>query len=78
MGGNKIRDSDMKVNLRWTLTKSAKSVIIRGNPRFRRYPEYKESGVEWIGEIPKGWEVLKVKHVGYSNPSKTLSQNSLS
>ena len=45
--------------------------IIRGNPRFRHYPEYKESGVEWIGEIPKGWEVLKVKHVGYSNPSKT-------
>ena len=45
--------------------------IIRENPRFRHYPEYKESGVEWIGEIPKGWEVLKVKHVGYSNPSKT-------
>ena len=36
----------------------------------RRYPEYKESGVEWIGEIPKNWEVLKAKHVGSSNPSK--------
>ena len=36
----------------------------------RRYPEYKESGVEWIGEIPGHWEVLKVKHVGSSNPSK--------
>ena len=30
----------------------------------------KPSGVEWIEEIPKNWEVLKVKHVGYSNPSK--------
>ena len=37
----------------------------------RRYPEYKESGVEWIGTIPKDWQVLKVKHVGSSNPSKT-------
>ena len=36
----------------------------------RRYPEYKESGVKWIGEIPKNWEVLKAKHVGSSNPSK--------
>ena len=25
---------------------------IRENPRFRRYPEYKESDVEWIDEIP--------------------------
>ena len=37
----------------------------------RRYPEYKKSGVEWIGTIPKDWLVLKVKHVGSSNPSKT-------
>ena len=21
----------------------------------QRYPEYKESGVEWIGEIPEHW-----------------------
>ena len=33
--------------------------------------EMKPSGVEWIGEIPVHWEVLKVKHVGSSNPSKT-------
>ena len=32
--------------------------------------EMKPSGVEWIGEIPSRWEVLKVKHVGLSNPSK--------
>ena len=36
----------------------------------KRYPEYKKSGVEWIGEIPQDWEVLKVKHVGLSSPSK--------
>ena len=36
----------------------------------RCYPEYKESGVDWIGEMPRHWEVLKAKHVGSSNPSK--------
>ena len=22
-----------------------------------RYPEYKDSGVEWLGEVPGHWEV---------------------
>lgn len=29
----------------------------------RRYPEYKESGVKWIGELPKNWEVKKIKNI---------------
>ena len=29
----------------------------------RHYPEYKESGVEWIGEIPAHWEIGKIKHI---------------
>ena len=28
----------------------------------RRYPEYKESGVEWIGEIPKHWRKSRLKY----------------
>ena len=35
---------------------------IRENPRFRRYPEYKESGVEWIGEIPGHWNLAMLKY----------------
>ena len=35
----------------------------------KRYPEYKESGVEWIGEIPKHWEVKKLKYVAKILPS---------
>ncbi len=30
-------------------------------PRFRPYPQYKDSGVEWLGEIPAHWEVLRLK-----------------
>ena len=28
--------------------------------RYRRYQEYKDSGVEWLGEIPKDWEVKRL------------------
>ena len=29
------------------------------------YSEYRESGIEWIGEIPLGWDVKKIKHGFY-------------
>lgn len=25
------------------------------------YPAYKVSGVEWLGEVPDGWDVVPVK-----------------
>jgi len=28
----------------------------------RRYSEYKESGVEWLGDVPSHWHMAKVKH----------------
>ncbi len=29
----------------------------------KRYPKYKDSGVDWIGEIPKDWNEFKFKHL---------------
>ncbi len=29
----------------------------------KRYEAYKDSGVDWIGEIPEGWDVLKNKYI---------------
>jgi type I restriction enzyme S subunit len=29
----------------------------------KKYPKYKDSGVEWIGEIPEGWEVISLKRL---------------
>ena len=26
---------------------------------FPRYPKYKDSGVEWLGEVPEHWEVYR-------------------
>lgn len=34
------------------------------------YREMKDSGVQWIGNIPKEWEVIRTKNI-YSN-SKTI------
>ena len=31
--------------------------------RFKPYPAYKDSGVEWLGEIPAHWEVKRLKHL---------------
>jgi hypothetical protein len=31
--------------------------------RFKPYPSYKDSGVEWLGEIPVHWGVRKVKRL---------------
>ena len=32
---------------------------------FPRYPKYKPSGVEWLGDVPEGWEVTALKR-GYA------------
>ncbi len=31
-----------------------------GTGKFRPYPAYKESGVEWLGEVPAHWEIAPV------------------
>ena len=39
-------------------------VTPKGSERkYEPYPEYKDSGVEWLGEIPAHWEVKKLKHL---------------
>ncbi len=30
---------------------------------FPRYPSYKDSGVEWLGEVPEHWDVIRLKNV---------------
>lgn len=30
------------------------------NRTFEKYPEYKDSGVEWLGEIPESWELARL------------------
>jgi type I restriction enzyme S subunit len=30
---------------------------------FPRYPKYKDSGVEWLGQVPEHWEAIRYKNV---------------
>lgn len=40
-----------------------------GVPRYPRYPRYRDSGVEWLGEVPEGWEVRRLKTIAEVRPS---------
>jgi type I restriction enzyme S subunit len=31
--------------------------------KWREYPRFKDSGVEWLGEIPENWEALAIKRI---------------
>ncbi|MEI6068778.1 MAG: restriction endonuclease subunit S [Methylococcaceae bacterium] len=31
--------------------------------KFKPYPSYKDSGIEWLGKIPKGWDIKKLKYL---------------
>jgi len=36
---------------------------------FPRYPKYKPSGVEWLGEVPEHWQIRRLKHICSASPS---------
>ena len=36
--------------------------------RFKPCPAYKDSGIEWLGEIPAHWEVRRLNHLAALNP----------
>jgi type I restriction enzyme S subunit len=41
------------------------------------YSKYKDSGIEWIGEIPKHWKSSKVKYLGSAIGGVTYSPNNI-
>ena len=43
--------------------------------KFKRYDSYKNSGVEWLGEIPSHWEILKLKFVSKIETGNSISDD---
>ncbi|MDD1012196.1 restriction endonuclease subunit S [Pseudomonas rubra] len=39
--------------------------------QFKPYPAYQDSGVEWLGEVPKHWMLTPIKHLALLNPRKS-------
>jgi type I restriction enzyme, S subunit len=42
--------------------------------RFKAYPAYMNSGVEWLGEIPAHWGTRRLKHLAALNPESLLEE----
>jgi type I restriction enzyme, S subunit len=37
--------------------------------KYQTYPAYKDSGVEWLGDVPQHWEIKKLKFIANVQPS---------
>jgi type I restriction enzyme S subunit len=44
---------------------------------FPRYPKYKASGVEWLGDVPEGWEVKPLRSVFKFSKGLTITKENL-
>jgi type I restriction enzyme S subunit len=38
--------------------------------KWKPYPKYKDSGIEWLGKVPAGWDVVRLKHLGGGSGAK--------
>ena len=44
---------------------------------FPRYPEYKDSGVEWLGAVPAHWQVMQIKRVTTLRSGDSISSDDI-
>lgn len=56
-----------------TQTKSTPQTTQRVG-KWKPYPAYKDSGIEWLGEIPEHWEVIRLKYIAGIN-QEVLSED---
>jgi len=52
------------------MTQIEQLLISSGIGKWKPYPVYKDSGVEWLEEIPEHWEVKRLRFACQINPSK--------
>ncbi len=45
--------------------------------KYKKYEKYKDSGIEWIGEIPEHWEVKKIKYFYNFSMGQTILKTNL-
>lgn len=45
------------------MTDALNEVLAVTPRRFKRYPAYKDSGVEWLGEIPTHWSIARISEL---------------
>ena len=45
--------------------------------RYRAYPAYKPSGVEWLGDIPEGWDTMKLSYAVKLQSGDTITSQAI-
>lgn len=45
--------------------------------KYKTYSKYKPSGIDWLGEIPDGWETWKYGHLFLSSMGETILREDL-
>lgn len=46
----------------------------RRSPRWRQYPKYKDSGIEWLGQVPAHWDAKRLKFAARLESGHTPSR----
>ncbi|HIF9367112.1 restriction endonuclease subunit S [Photobacterium damselae] len=46
--------------------------------KYQAYPEYKDSGVDWLGDIPKHWNIKKGSYIGRLFGSESIAEKNIS
>ncbi|MBL1245069.1 MAG: restriction endonuclease subunit S [Sulfurimonas sp.] len=45
--------------------------------KYKKYPSYRDSGIEWLGEIPEHWDLKQGKFIGNILSTPSVSDHSL-
>nr|QNO47708.1 hypothetical protein LDJELIEA_00006 [Methanosarcinales archaeon ANME-2c ERB4] len=45
---------------------------------WKRYPAYRDSGVEWLGAVPEGWRIMRAKYCSKINMGQSPSSEDCS
>ncbi|WP_318518835.1 restriction endonuclease subunit S [Photobacterium leiognathi] len=45
--------------------------------KYQAYPEYQDSGIEWLKEIPKDWSIVPLKYLAELTPKKSELEESI-
>ncbi len=45
--------------------------------KYKSYSKYKPSGIDWLGDIPEGWEIWKYGHLFLSSMGETILREDL-
>lgn len=46
-------------------------------PQYPRYESYRDSGLEWLGEIPNGWKLMRLRDVFNFSKGLTITKENL-